>query len=200
MSRTIACHECDLLHRIGDMPQGASARCVRCGALLYRKKNNSLDRTLAFALTGMMLFILSNTFPFLAFKIEAQVQQTILLTGIRTLFDQGMRTVAVLVLFTIIIVPFLQMAGLLYLLLPLKFDRLPPGLPQVFRFVRWLQPWSMMEVFMLGILVAMVKLMKMATIVPGVAVFSFLALIFIIAAMTAALDHHQVWEKWDELR
>ncbi len=200
MSAYIACHECDLIHRIGPLPPGSAANCIRCGAVLYRKKVDSLDRTLAFAITGLVLFILSNTFPFLAFKIESTVQETVLLTGVKTLFDQDMKAVAALVLFNIIIVPLIQMTGLLYLILPLKLERIPFGLPLMFRFIRWLQPWSMMEVFMLGILVAMVKLKKMAIIIPGVAVFSFLGLIFVITAMTASLDHHAIWEKWEKLR
>ena len=84
--------------------------------------------------------------------------------------------------------------------LPLKFNFIPRGLPRVFRFVRHLAPWSMMEVFMLGILVSVVKLAKMAKIVPGVALFSFLALIFVMAAMTASLDSHLIWEKWENRR
>ncbi|MFZ5572748.1 MAG: paraquat-inducible protein A [Thermodesulfobacteriota bacterium] len=200
MSSYIACHECDLIHKLEPLPPGAAARCVRCGAVLYRKKINPLDRTLAFALAGLVLFALSNTFPFLAFKIEATIQETILITGIRTLFDQDMKAVAGLVLLNIIIVPLFQMLGLLYVTLPLKYARIPMGLPRVFRFIRWLQPWSMMEVFMLGILVAMVKLKKMATIIPGVAAFSFLGLIFIIVAMSAALDDHYIWEQWEKLR
>ena len=98
------------------------------------------------------------------------------------------------------LVPLGQMLCMLYILLPLKFNLIPRGLPRVFRLVRHLAPWSMMEVFMLGILVSVVKLAKMAKIVPGVALFSFLALIFVMAAMTASLDTHLIWEKWDNRR
>ena len=73
-------------------------------------------------------------------------------------------------------------------------------MPRVLRFVRHLQPWNMMEVFMLGILVSVVKLAKMAKIIPGVALFSFLALIFVMAAMSASLDSHLIWEKWENRR
>jgi paraquat-inducible protein A len=111
-----------------------------------------------------------------------------------------MPELSVIVLLTTVLVPFAQMICMLYILLPLKFRRIPIKLPQVFRFIRHLQPWNMMEVFMLGILVSVVKLAKMAKIIPGVALFSFLALIFVMAAMTASLDSHLIWEKWDEKR
>ena len=68
---------------------------------------------------------------------------------------------------------------------------------RVFRLLIFLKPWGMMEVFMLGILVSVVKLVKMATIIPGVALFAFLALIFVLAAAAVTLDDHLIWEQID---
>jgi paraquat-inducible protein A len=128
-------------------------------------------------------------------KIGAQVQESTLFTGIRELWDQGMWRIAILVLLTTIVVPFLQLAGLLYVLLPIKFNRKPRMLVPVFRTIQKLQPWSMMEVFMLGILVSIVKLAGMAAVIPGISVFAFLALIFVLAASASSLDPHIVWER-----
>jgi paraquat-inducible protein A len=193
----IACHDCDLIQRLPVPPDGGTLRCIRCGAVLIQKKRNSIDRTLALAVAGLALFILANSFPFLAFKLEAQVRQTTLITGVKELYAQGLEVLAILVLTTTVLVPLLQMGCMLYVLLPLKIGVIPVKLPQVFRFGRSLQPWSMMEVFMLGILVSVVKLAKMAKIVPGIALYSFLALIFVLAAMAASLDPHLIWEKWE---
>ncbi|MBW2336900.1 MAG: paraquat-inducible protein A [Deltaproteobacteria bacterium] len=200
MSSLIACHDCDLIQRLPHISEAGTIQCIRCGAVLHQKIRNSIERTLSLTLAGLVLFGLANTFPFLAFKIGAQVRQTTLLTGIQELYAQGMPELSVIVLLTTVLVPFAQMICMLYILLPLKFRRIPIKLPQVFRFIRHLQPWNMMEVFMLGILVSVVKLAKMAQIIPGVALFSFLALIFVMAAMTASLDSHLIWEKWDEKR
>jgi paraquat-inducible protein A len=199
-ARLIACHDCDLIQRLPVPPEGATLRCIRCGAVLIQKKRNSIDRTLALAVAGLVLFILANAFPFLAFKLEANVRQTTLITGIKELYTQDLVMLAILVLITTVLVPLVQMVCMLYVLLPLKIGRIPAKLPQVFRFGRTLQPWSMMEVFMLGILVSVVKLAKMATIIPGIALYSFLALIFVLAAMAASLDPHLVWEKWERRR
>jgi len=200
MRQFIACHECDLLQRVRQLPEGETARCVRCGALLFQRKRNSLERTLAFAAAGLIFLILANAFPFLSIKIGQQVRETTLATGIKELYLGGMRAVAVLVAITTIAAPLTQVMCMLYLLLPLKFGRIPGKLPQVLRFLNRLQPWSMMEVFMLGILVSIVKLGKMATIVPGISLISFVALIFVTAAMTVSLDSHLLWEKWGEQR
>ena len=200
MASLIACHECDLIHRVQPLPPKGVASCMRCGAVLYRHKPNSLERTLALSLAGLILLAVANAFPFLALKMGSQVQHTTLITGIRELYAQGMQPLAILVFFTTILAPLAQLLGMLYVLLPLRHHRVPPKFAPVFRIVHAVQPWSMMEVFMLGILVSVVKLAKMAQIVPGIAIFSFFALILVLAAATVSLDSHAVWESWEKLR
>jgi paraquat-inducible protein A len=194
----MACHDCDLLHRIPAISSGMTASCCRCGALLTKPKQDSLERTLALAITGLFLLVMANSFPFLGFKLHGQVQHTLLLTGIRQFYTSGMPWLALLVLFTSVIAPLAQLLALIYILLPLKFQRRSPGMFHVFRWMQQLQPWSMMEVFMVGILVSMVKLAKTAQILPGVALFCFMALIFVLAACLASLDPHMVWEHWEK--
>jgi paraquat-inducible protein A len=200
MDSLIACHECDLIHQIKPLPRKGVANCSRCGSVLYRDKPNSIERTLALSLAGLVLFVLANSFPFLAMKTDMQLHQTNLITGIMVLYDQDMQALAILVFFTTILAPAAQLLGMLYLLLPLRHRRVPPHFAPIFRFVRGLQPWSMMEVFMLGILVSIVKLAKMASIVPGIAIFSFFGLIVVLAAATVALDPHELWHRWEKLR
>ncbi len=195
MSSRIACHECDLLQIIPALPEKASARCVRCGAVLYRRKPNSINRTLAWTFTGLIFFVLANCLPFLAMKSGGFVQETKLVTGIIQLFKQGLPGVSALVMLTCVIFPLLDMAGTLYVLLPLKLNRAPRGAPRVFRLIQHIRPWGMVEIFMLGILVALVKLAKMAEIIPGLALYSFIALMFAIAAAANNLDSHLIWEK-----
>jgi len=74
MDSLIACHECDLIHRVKPLPEKGIANCTRCGSVLYRHKPNSIDRTLALSMAGLVLFVLANSFPFLALKMESQVQ------------------------------------------------------------------------------------------------------------------------------
>jgi len=197
----IACHECDLVQSIPPMPARAAARCVRCGAVLFRAKPNSIDRTLAWTIAGLVLYVVAVTFPFLAMKSGSIIRETGLLTGIRQLFDQGIIPLATLVLLTCVLIPLLQMLGLLYIFVPLKMKiRSQPFAIPVFRLFRHLKPWSMMEIYMLGILVAIVKLGKMATIVPGLAVFAFGLLIFVLTFALSSVDSHLVWEYLEKKR
>jgi paraquat-inducible protein A len=189
------CHECDLLNRVRDVPLGGSALCPRCGCVLYRRIPNSLDRTLALAVAGLILFIVANSFPFLAMKMQGNVTQTTLATGVKALYEQDQPLVATLVLYTTIAAPFLQLSSLLFVLGSLKIGARLPGLVLVFRLLRRFQAWSMMEVFMLGILVSLVKLADMAKIVPGIALWSFVLLIPVVAGATSSLDPQSVWRR-----
>ena len=142
----IACHECDLVLEVPPIPARAAARCARCGALLFRSKEDSIDRTLAWTLAGLVLFAVAVSFPFLAMKSGAIVQQTALLSGVQQLYRQGEGVLAILVLITCIIVPLIQMFGLLYVFIPLKYNlRFKYAIP-VFRLFQHVKPWSMMEI------------------------------------------------------
>jgi paraquat-inducible protein A len=198
MDTLIACHECDLLHQRQPLPRGGTAICVRCGAKLYSRKRNSLDRVLALTIAGLVLFCVANAYPLLTFKLEAQAQDTTLFSGVVALYEQGMWIVAGVVFLTSILVPLLQLAVMLYVIFPLKFNYRPWGLSFWFRIVHSVKPWGMMEVFMLGILVSFVKLAKMATLIPGIALYAFLVLIFVLAASAASLDPHLVWNRLED--
>jgi len=195
-----ACHDCDLLQREVPLVPGGTARCPRCGAVLYRRKPNGLDRTLAYSMGAAVLFVIANSFPIVGLEAAGHHSSTTLFGTVRQLYDGNMTSVAALVFTTTILMPALEIAALLYLLLPLKLGRVPSGLPAVFRLVQAVRPWGMVEVFMLGTLVALTKLAHLASVVPGIALFSFGALMFLIAAAAASFDTHALWERVDEVR
>ncbi|MDA8137415.1 MAG: paraquat-inducible protein A [Desulfobacteraceae bacterium] len=191
----VACPECDLLHRRQTLPSGGVAKCTRCGAALYRSPRNSLDRTLAMAATGVILLIIANCYPFLSLNVEGQFRETILITGIVELYRQGMPLVATLVLLCGIVFPFIELAGLVYLLLPLKFDHRPWRMLTVFLVIRAVGPWGMTEVYLLGILIAIIKLTSMADIITGAAFYAFALLSFVVAAAAASLNADSIWQR-----
>lgn len=190
-----ACHECDLVHDIPPMPAGAAARCVRCGSVLFRAKTNSIDRTLAWTIASLVLYCVAVTFPFLAMKSGSIIQQTALLSGVHQLFLQGENILASLVILTCALIPLLQMLILLYIFIPLKLNMRARWSIPLFRLFQRFRPWSMTEIYLLGILVSIVKLGKMATIVPGLAVIAFGLLVFVLTFAISAVDSHLVWER-----
>jgi paraquat-inducible protein A len=198
--RWVACHDCDLLHRLGEIPEGSTARCGRCGGLLRKRARRSIERTLSLVMGAAVLFAIANLFPFLSFDMKGQETRTTLVTGVNDLWQQGYPELASLVLVTIFLAPMFQIAILLYVLLPLHRGRIPWQMPRAFRLLRRVEPWSMMEVFMIGILVAIVKLLDMARIEPGLSLFAFVLLFVLITAAVTSLDPHAVWERAEEIQ
>ena len=191
----IACHACDGLHRIVPVPVRGKALCRRCGALLYRNLPLSLDHSAALYLAAMMLFLLANTFPFVALQYGDRIEQSLLISGGLALQQARMGEVGFLILLTSVIFPFLTIGGMLYLLLPLRFGYRPPWMTPVWRMVRTLSPWSLIGVFMLGLLVSVVKLQDLATIVPGVAFYAFIGLLVVSSAAVASFDPAALWPR-----
>jgi len=190
----IACDECDLIHRMQPLQAKSKARCRRCGAPLYVHIPETVDRTLAMALGGLVLLLIANSYPFLSLESQGNVLETTLITGTILLSKQSMVGVAILVLLTSMLVPCLLLAALVYVLWPLKRGYRLPATRRIFRLALILRPWSMTEIFLLGILISVVKLAKMATIIPGTALFSFLLLVFVLAGISTCLDPRTVWE------
>jgi paraquat-inducible protein A len=116
--------DCDLLHSLGTVPEGATARCRRCAGVLRKRPRNSLERTLALALAAAILFLVSNGFPFLSFEMKGRITETTLMTGILDLYDGGKWEIAALVFLTIELAPVVQLGMLLYVLVPLRANRI----------------------------------------------------------------------------
>ena len=195
MSSLIVCHACDLVHRRDVIMDKARVRCVRCRAELYRTNSASIDTAIALAVTAAVLLLLSNAYPLVALQLNGSVRATTLMGAAIGLYDQGYAPVAALVLLTTLLVPLFQISGLLYVLVPLRVGRRAPGQNELFRALTHLRPWAMSEVFMLGALVALVKLSALAEVIPGVSLFSYGALMLALSALTSITPTEQFW-RW----
>lgn len=165
--------------------------------MLYRSRAGAgnIDRPLALTLAGAVLFVIANAAPFLTLSMEGRFQETLLISGVQILYREGQAGLAVLTLFTGIVMPFIQLAGLAYVLLSIKSGRADRRAAVVFRWIRYFQPWAMAEVFLLGILVSTAKLIHMADMVPGAALYAFMAMIFSTAAAWATLNAQDIWRR-----
>lgn len=189
----IACPECDLLQQEVRLPLRGVALCQRCKSELYHNTPHGLDRTLAFALCGLVLFLMANFFPLLDLVLNGTDNSSTLYGAVLALYREDLLPLAGLVFFTTILVPGLELASYLYLLLPLRFGRRAPGFKTVFRMLQTLHPWGMIEVLMLGVLVAVVKLAAVATVTPGIALWSAAALMIMFSALAQSFNPRDVW-------
>ncbi len=194
-ARIIACRECDLLQREITLPAGGAARCRRCGALLYRNIRHDLDRTVAYLLSAAVLYLIANVYPIVGLEAQGVLNTTTLFGAVLALLNQGLPAVALLVFVTAILAPAVELAAMLYLLLPLKLGRVPVGFAIILRAVREVMQWNMIEVFMLGLLVSIVKLATFASVVPDLALWSLAGLTLMMTAAAASFDPHAIWAR-----
>lgn len=192
-SGLVACPECDRLHQLPEIADGERLSCERCGATLARHLPDGVNRALAWHLTALVLLVVVNVFPFLALKLGGRIEQTKLLSGAWAMVQAGQWELGVLVAATSVVFPLLNILAWLYLLLPLRFGRVMPGTGWVLRWSNHLAPWSLIGVFMLGVLVAFVKLLDLAEVIPGVALYAFVALLFVYSAARVHQDSSLLW-------
>lgn len=191
----VACPHCDLLQRLPELAPGASARCPRCDKELRRHREDSLNRTLALALAAAVLYVIANSVPMLGLAVIGRQASTTITGGAVQLWNDGRESVAALVLFTAVIAPALQIAFTLAIVIGARRRPAPRWAGTLLRHHEITRTWSMLEVMILGVLVALIKIADYATVIPGVALFVLGGLIFVLAAMQASFDPHEVWER-----
>jgi paraquat-inducible protein A len=196
----IACPQCDLLQRLPDIAPRSSARCPRCDFELWRRREDSLERTLALTIAAAILYVVANTTPMLGLSAVGHQASTTVLGGVEQLWKDGREVVAVLVLFTAVVAPALQIGFTLAIVLGARRDRPPRWVGILLRHHAVTTTWSMIEVMMLGVLVALIKIADYATVIPGIALFVLGAMIFLLAALQASFDPREIWERvtWAE--
>jgi paraquat-inducible protein A len=200
MSSVIVCPSCDLAHRVGMAPASEATRCARCRAPLQRPENGNIDTAIALAICALVLFFLTNAYPLVTIQVNGATRDTTLLGAAVALYGQDHAGLAALVLITTVVGPVLQIAALLYLLIPLRRARQAPGQNTIFRLLAQVRPWTFVEVFMLGVLVALVRLTAYARVVPGVALWSCGLLMLTLAALTSRTTPGQFWRWVDRSR
>jgi paraquat-inducible protein A len=191
----VACLHCDLLQRIPELEPGGSARCPRCNKELWRRREDSLNRTLALTLAAAVLYVIANSVPMLGLTIVGREASTTVIGGAQHLWDNGQKIVGVLVLLTAVIAPALQIGLMLAIVLGAMRERAPRWVGALLRHHPTTRIWSMIEVMMVGVLVALVKIADYATVIPGVALFVLWVLVFLLAGMSTSFDSREVWEK-----
>ena len=194
LHRLCACPICGLFQTMPKLRPGARAVCGRCGSVLRQDRTDPAGRALALALTGLLMFTLAATLPFMRIDLGS-VRQTTLLTGPEALEQSGMWELALVVLATTMLAPLGKLLAVIWVLLGLRLGWPRRHLVPVFTWVERLSPWSMIEVFMLGVFVAYTKLNDLAPVHMGLAVYALGGLMVAMAATDSALDHEAIWER-----
>lgn len=191
----IACPDCDLMQEIPPLPPGGKARCSRCGETLAQRRVNPIDLPLALTIAAAIAFIVANTTPLMGLSAVGREASTTIFGGAMEMWQQGSQITAVAVAFCAVIAPGGHLLFLLTVLIAVRRPPAPRWVGEMLRSAHFLEPWSMTEVMMLGILVALFKIAQLATVLPGVGMFAAGGFIFLLGAVLVTFDVHEVWAR-----
>jgi paraquat-inducible protein A len=185
-NETEICHECDLNIAIPSLKINQKAVCPRCGYLLSAKRANAFERILAFAFTALIFLLASVLFNFISFKSNGLENDIKMLDSITILIDSGYSALAIIEIITVFVIPVFVLVSLIYIVSFLRLGRYPAKGHVLMNIIFKLLPWNMVEIFLVGTLVSLIKIISMAEIILGP---SFFAFILFSVSMTAVLQH-----------
>ncbi len=195
----IECFDCGLVQEEPPLERGQWAACARCGSRLAIRRSANMQVPLALSMTAVILLMIAAAMPFLDFTLRGRRADSRWLSGIDQLWQTGFEGLAALVAVTVVVAPLFVFGGLIAVLLPLTLGRCPSYAAGLFRTISKFRPWAMLEVFLLGVLVAVVKLGDLASVGLDVAFYALALLALVGLAAWESIDPRCVWATIDRL-
>jgi len=189
----IACHECDLLLRKPPLQHNEKALCPRCGYELYAHRHNVVNRSLALVLAALLLYIPANFLPIMQLHLLGQTSDDTVWSGVLGLYNSQMHLIAVVVFLCSMAIPLLKLLCQLAVLLSIRLDIGRSYGLLIYRVYHHLREWGMLEVYFMGVLVAMVKLLDLAQLNIGIGLVCFISLLLVQVWLEVVMSPHQIW-------
>ncbi len=194
MDKVVACETCGLVQEMDAVPEGSVAKCARCNFRIAYRRTSSRSRTLAFSIAAAILYFPSNFYPIVTAFYQGQHTQTTIFQGIRSLFEHDQYFIGALVFCTSIFSPALKIVGLIVITLTLDWPQWKKTRTWIYKIIQIIDPWNMLEVFLLAICVSLIEMGQVATVHPGRGVFSFAAVVVLTLLATLSFDPRLIWD------
>jgi len=196
----VLCEECGKVLSFVSSPAGHNVFCPRCRARLHRRKPNSLSRTWALVIAALIMYVPANVYPIMTVIRFGRGSPSTIVQGVKILFAEGMYGIALLVFFASVVVPLMKLFGLMFLLLSVRYrwDIPPLDRTRLYRVLDSVGRWSMLDIFVIAILVALVRLGSVAEITAGPAATSFAAVVVITMLAAESFDPRLIWDAQGE--
>jgi paraquat-inducible protein A len=191
----VACRACDLLQKLPALAPREHACCTRCGYRVAKRAVNGLDRTLALTLAAIVLLVLANATPLMDLSVVGRSTSATVMRGVVEMWHHDQPITAAIVAFCAILAPGAFLLSMLTVLLAAKRAPVPRWISEILRWTRYLRAWSLLEVMLLGLLVALVKIAQLAHVGADVGIFSVGALTFLFPAIMHYFDPREIWER-----
>ena len=193
----VACHTCGLAQHVPEPPPGFAAECARCEAVITERRLVGPEATLALTLGALILYLPANAYPILRMTFHGVYSENTVWEGIQSLWQQQEHLVAIIVFLASIVVPLLKLAGLLFLVASVRMREPRWQLQRtwIYRFIDVIGPWAMLDVFLLAILDALVKMGEIATVLPGPGLIAFASVVVLTIVASASFDPRLIWQE-----
>ena len=194
----VACETRGLVQRVEPLPKSSAAECFRCGAFLgVRRSSASLHATAALSLAALILYVPANIYPILHMELYGVESDSTIWDGVVSLAQHNQWVVAVIVFLASLAIPLLKLTGLFFLVVStlVQRGRRRRWRTGLYKFIDAVGPWAMLDVFLLAVLVALVKLGQLATVVPGPGLFAFAGVVVFTMLASSAFDPKLIWEQ-----
>jgi len=191
----IVCHECDLLNDVPALDVGQKAFCPCCGYLLAANRPHAQSTILAFSVTALIFLALANAFPFLGFSARGQEQTVTLIQSVAILITKNYPELALVVFLLIIAIPAVLLLAIIYVSTSITISRRLPGIRRTMRAALLLMPWSMAEIFLMGILVSFVKIVSLADVALGLSFWAYTVFTMCSVIVMLHIDKREMWRR-----
>lgn len=194
---THACPDCDLLQHIPPLPRGTKARCVRCGHVLASRPPGPRDLPLALSAAAAVCFFIANFMPLMDLSAVGRTTTTTIAGGAYQMWIEGEPLVGALIAFCAIMAPGTFIAFMLTLLIAARQTPPPYWVGEMLRWAHHFEMWSMLEVMMLGIMVALIKISEVASVETGIGMYAVFALMVLMPSILVTFDARELWSRVD---
>jgi len=189
----IICHQCFTLQEEIPIEDGSKACCSECGGLLYRYDSKLIDHAVAWSMTGIIFFVLANSFPLIKIDMLGSEQFITLPKTISSLFANGFYVVGFICIFLIFIFPLMIFLINIIVFMLLKMERGEQLTKELLILLSHIKPWNMADIFLISILVALVKLIAFGQIHIGISFWALMAFVLIDLYITKSIQLHEIW-------
>jgi len=190
----ISCQDCGHLYDLPHVGKNQQLDCKFCGHVMLTHRPDWEHKVTAFTIAGIILFILANIFPFIGLETAGQVQNSNLIGGVQALIHRNEFLLASIVFITIFLFPLFELLSVLYILLSRFMNVRAPFIGLIVHMLHISKPWGMLEIFLVGIAVASLKLGNFAEIILGPGIYAFMGLVLTLIANNLYLSREDIWE------
>lgn len=192
----LVCGEC---HQLNRSAPGQPPRCRRCGAALHARRPDSIARTWALLLAAALLYIPANLLPIMSVNMLGRGSPATIMGGVIELIQAGMLPIAAVVFVASILVPSFKLLGIALLLCSVQRHQMmsPRQRILMYRFIEWIGRWSMLDIFVIAILVTLVSFGNLASIEAGAGALAFAAVVILTMLAAITFDPRLIWDNTD---